>query len=386
MYPSTEIVASPRKTGLQWLVDMVFPSFLQGFFGRWLMSKLFEKLRDADVLPAKFFKWLHRRRPAAEFLPKKSKGLRTAEVYDFIITPEVRAAVLSALEDINPGEEPSAITAVACAKWYFGTAASFMPSEHDIAQVVVEEHLQRTTRTAGRRAITSPLRGTKLPRGLTDEGRDVWAEVIDHYTTQIKGLGGGDAVREWSTALIIYERLCKANGVKPWRDNRSVMGKKTDKNRRRELLRKLTAQKKEAYKQVVKIEHTLEEALGDEDIQFGDDFEYKKPSYNPGTDQYHLSILSPFTMVNGRKFRQDLRKRLEKLGFHTTSGTRMEYRGRKGYRIVYTQARGGGQFKIVMTLRKGEALLLVKNRNIDDLERLLAAYMRNWWRTQGDFK
>jgi len=368
------VEAGPHKTGIQWLVEMIFPSFLQGLIGRWLITKLFNILKDAGVLPARFFKWLHKRMPL-----KAIK--RTASVYPLLADAlKDRSAVEDALAQIQAEADSPERRAAWRHFVFFMDRLGYLPAPAEVAAPSAAQVLAcyGYERVAARRHVRSPTRG-KPPRGITNQATPVWEEVVEQFSTEIKGLGHGDRLREWSAAILIFQRVCHDRKIKPWRPGVTPLGSSpaTADNRRKQLVKRLLKMDRYGVVKLTKLEDKLKDEFG---LAPPEGFEYTPPVYDRSRDEYQIRFLSTFEVPADRATRTALKERLLKLGF-TRGSRKFVYAGKHGYRMTFQQKRNEAIIALVLPLTKGDAMLLANERNPDKLDAKLARVAKRWFDT-----
>jgi len=370
----TQIEAGPHKTGIQWLVEMIFPSFLQGLIGRWLLTKLFDTLKNTGVLPTRFFKWLHKRMPL--------KALkRTASVYPLLSDAlSDTVAVENALAQIQADAETPEQRAAWQHLVFFLERLGSLPTPEAVVAPTAAQVLAYYgySRVAARRHVRSPTKN-KPPRGITNAALPVWEEVIEQFKAEIKGLGHGDRLREWSAAILIFQRVCHDRDIEPWRPGVAPLGSSpaVADSRRKQLVKRLLKMDRYGVVKLTKLEEKLSNEF---ELETPEGFEYTPPVYDRSRDEYQIRFLSSFEVPADRATRAALKDRLLKLGF-TRGSRKFFYSGKHGYRLTFQQQRSEAVLALVIPLTRGDAMLLARERHPDKLDAKLAQVAKRWFNT-----
>ncbi len=56
--------------------------------------------------------------------------------------------------------------------------------------------------------------GSAMPTGINPEAEGLWSSIVHRYSDVI--FKGRSIAGEWSTAVHIFERACRARGIAPW--------------------------------------------------------------------------------------------------------------------------------------------------------------------------
>lgn len=363
-----------NKTGIQWLAEAIFPSFLSGFIGRWLLTKLFDKLKAAKLIPKRFLRWLTKRVPV-EVME------RTAAPHALQDALPALDVVLEALASIDDEGDAQKRSALLSARAYFTSLAHAPTQEDMILASGVEAYLPGSyrERLAMQRTVRGPFGGRKYPRGISEEGKDVWREVLGEFEIQIKHIGGKDPVRQWTAAILTYQRVCKEKKIDPWQGGIKPLGGKVDgKKKRRKLLLDSSKMARKGFKKMTKLEDLLTDAFG---LEWDDEFEYEDSIYVSSRDEFSMVFKSE--TVADRRTRAQMKEWLGKKGF--VQGSRgMSYNGKQGFRIHARFTRDGVVFSLYFPFRSGEAMLLTKTRDRAKLLTVFRAYARKWWNGSHD--
>jgi len=382
------IEASPYHTGLQWLTELIFPSFLGGIIGRWLLAKLFDKLKGLGLLPPKFFKWLYRRMPPEDVMKNTQK--HTHSIRACFARNSVQLGVTSAIERI-PLTSPEDMEALGYLRRFF-TGIPRLPTRVALASVEdaeIFEKVESTREAAGR--LSGPLGGKKLPRGISEDGKPIWSEVISEYAPQITGLGGGDRFREWATAILIYQQTCFEQSISPWNPGVASLSPSPGEgeSKRARLVKTLNLATKLGLAKARRICGSLRNDYG---LNFPTKASVHTAKYIPGHDILWISAVYQTSLPPGSKERSNINSALlGKWGFVKGGGSSKKILlsgGKSGYLVDFWSEKGQTFLRLVIPITRANAFLLIQDRiqDIPELERRLQSVVKRWWRGGYEFK
>ena len=233
---------------------------LQGIAGRWLLTKLFNVLKEKKLLPSNFKNWLYK--PVKEI----EGSFRQENTRDdrLVLIAGIRSLIAQADDDTDEDTLVFARRILAII-----SPEIVLPDEFDIDEFIVEGSLSQyidvsTVRVASvydldedrevfvkiaqdldQSKIPHPAVG-KYPKAISNKGKKIWDEMIPDFSDEIKRLGHGDVFREWATAIVIYQKLAKEERTRPFMAGTprlSPHSGDTSKRRRRLVSRMNTAYK-----------------------------------------------------------------------------------------------------------------------------------------------
>lgn len=390
--PAEERVAFfGRLTGLQWLAKTVFPPLLQGIIGRWLLTKLFNKMVELGLIPDRFKQWLFHpvdNSIQAELNEGNSDAYSVSSEKDalYVLLANVQEADLDTAASICSGwsasaQEFSEEVVSDYAKNFF-RSLRYLPKEDDIQACIDSWDASRSEQqieAAVRGGVRGPLGVKKTPKGMNPECAGIWTDVLKNYEMQIKSLGAGDSIREWATAILIFQRVCAESKMAPWMAGVTPLGgsPSKDASSRKKLVNTLNKAVTRGMTQLKE----MQDSLAGEPYNIV----FKKAKkfgvfYNSTTDEYigHASYLAQQVPKEALSaIRKQLTQRKNTLLITQAESYRLglEIKGDE----VYLQ--------IQLPLRKDQAFLLVEMREHDNdsLLEALKKTFRAWSRNEMKF-
>lgn len=372
--------SSLLRTGIQWLAEAVFPGFLAGIIGRWLLTKMFDILDSKKIIPPRIVRWLKK--------PMHREDLIASE-------PEVKTALARCpdlgfiIDNIEPDSSADAyIDNSLAAKTYlraFVEPLRMLPDHLDVenAKKGCESFLPVSE---GTQVITAVLPGSepsenRFPRGINPSAKAVWEAVLRDFSDEIDHLGKGDNLRKWTVAILLFQRMCERDGVEPFvKGIRKLSPYQTgsETKERKRLVSKLNKAERKGSFALRVIEDKVRAAFPAIGVQ--EKFKYHDPIYSQHRNEYQILWYSFWdTQQLDRAGIKSLKSFVEdKLGF--IPGSVKYYKiGKEGYRITYQQKRDGGLVLMCMPLTPTEAMLLAGTRKEEEILPQLTRLSRKWF-------
>lgn len=264
-----------NPTGLQYLSERIFPPMLQGIAGRWLLTKLFNVLKEKKLLPNNIKTWLYK--PVKEI-----EGSFRQEN-----TRDDRLILVSALDTLASESDDEDTVVFARKILAILNPEITLPDEEDIDEIIIQgslsDHIDiSTVRVASvydldedrevfiriaqeldQSKVPHPAVG-KYPKAISNKGKKIWDEMIGDFSDEIKRLGHGDVFREWATAIVIYQKLSKEERIRPFMAGTPRLSPHSGdtSKRRRRLIRRMNTAYKYGMQKSSKFNRHLEEVHG----------------------------------------------------------------------------------------------------------------------------